>query len=66
MAPGLCGTSELMVTRLEAKERSKVSVQRVTMYYLATSGGPNVAPMEHPLILARTVKEWFEPEGQGR
>ena len=37
------------------------AVEPDTLYYLATSGGPNVMPLEHPLIVARTPQEWFEP-----
>ena len=40
----------------------KVAVQPSTLYYMATSGTPNLTPIGHPLILARTPEEWFEPE----
>jgi hypothetical protein len=33
-------------------------------HYLATSGGLDVVPPEHALIVARTAEEWFEPEEQ--
>jgi len=39
----------------------KAVVQPSTFYYMATSGTPNLTPRAHPLILARTPEEWFEP-----
>ena len=41
--------------------RIEAAVEPLTFYYLAVSGGPSVVPVEHPLILARIVEEWFDP-----
>ena len=40
------------------------AVEPSTFYYLAVSGGPTVVPARHPLILARTVEEWFDPRSR--
>jgi hypothetical protein len=39
----------------------RAAVEPSTLYYMATSGGPEVTPVEHPLILSHKAEDWFEP-----
>jgi hypothetical protein len=40
----------------------RVPVEPDTLYYLATSGGPNITPAEHKLIVSHTPEQWFRPK----
>lgn len=44
----------------------KAAVEPKTLYYMAISGAPNLTPVGHPLILARTAERWFDSADENR